>query len=168
MSLRFVQAFGASMGTSIGSAVISDIYKLEERGTVMGVFWAVCQVYFLRFRFFNTCLNVHICHQTILLGLTLAPLAGGIAAQYSSWRVLQLAFGFYGLLVWALIALFLPETSHPETRGKDVENKKRESLGLPPKHGLVWVNPAKSLLLLQSPNLSAVVSVLQGQEKTIT
>jgi hypothetical protein len=42
MVSRFVQAFGASGGLSIGAAVIGDIYKLEERGAAMGVFFAVC------------------------------------------------------------------------------------------------------------------------------
>lgn len=38
---RFFQAFGVSSGLSVGSGVIGDIYKLEERGTAMGVFFAV-------------------------------------------------------------------------------------------------------------------------------
>ena len=38
---RFVQAMGASPGLTIGTAVIGDIYKLEERGTAFGLFFAV-------------------------------------------------------------------------------------------------------------------------------
>lgn len=41
MIFRFLQAFGASPGLSVGSGVIGDIYKLEQRGTAMGVFFAV-------------------------------------------------------------------------------------------------------------------------------
>lgn len=41
MFFRFVQAFGASSGLSVGSGAISDIYKLEERGAAMGIFFAV-------------------------------------------------------------------------------------------------------------------------------
>jgi MFS family permease len=41
MIWRFLQAFGASAGLSVGSGVIADIYKLEERGTAMGVFYGV-------------------------------------------------------------------------------------------------------------------------------
>ena len=41
MMWRFVQAFGASPGVSVGGGVISDIYKLEERGTAMGTYFAV-------------------------------------------------------------------------------------------------------------------------------
>jgi len=40
---RVVQAFGGGGGMSIGAGVISDIYRLEERGTAMGVFFAVSE-----------------------------------------------------------------------------------------------------------------------------
>jgi MFS family permease len=38
---RIIQAFGCSSGMSVGAAVIGDIYRLEERGTAMGVFFGV-------------------------------------------------------------------------------------------------------------------------------
>jgi len=38
---RFVQTFGCSGGLSLGAGVIGDIYKLEERGTGMGIFIGV-------------------------------------------------------------------------------------------------------------------------------
>jgi len=41
MAWRFVQALGASSGLAVGVGVIGDIYKLEERGTAMGIFFAV-------------------------------------------------------------------------------------------------------------------------------
>jgi MFS family permease len=41
MAWRFVQALGASPGLAVGAGVIGDIYKLEERGTAMGIFFAV-------------------------------------------------------------------------------------------------------------------------------
>lgn len=34
---RAVQAVGSSAGLSTGMAIIGDIYKLEERGTAMGI-----------------------------------------------------------------------------------------------------------------------------------
>ena len=40
---RVVQAFGGGGGMSIGAGVISDIYRLEQRGTAMGVFFAVSE-----------------------------------------------------------------------------------------------------------------------------
>lgn len=38
---RCIQAFGVSGGYSLGGSVIADIYKLEERGTAMGIFYGV-------------------------------------------------------------------------------------------------------------------------------
>jgi MFS family permease len=46
MIFRFLQAFGASPGLSVGSGVIGDIYKLDHRGTAMGVFFAVRSLHF--------------------------------------------------------------------------------------------------------------------------
>jgi MFS family permease len=44
MVWRFVQAFGASPGISVGAGAVGDIYKLEERGMAMGIFFAVSRV----------------------------------------------------------------------------------------------------------------------------
>ena len=38
---RILQAFGASSFMSVGPSSISDIYRLEERGAAMGVYWGV-------------------------------------------------------------------------------------------------------------------------------
>jgi len=38
---RFLQTCGASPGFSVGAGVIGDIYKLEERGAAMGMYFAV-------------------------------------------------------------------------------------------------------------------------------
>ncbi|KAF8809331.1 hypothetical protein BYT27DRAFT_7210296 [Phlegmacium glaucopus] len=51
---RFLQAVGAAPGLVLGAGVIGDIYKLEERGRAMSVFFAAC-----------------------LLGPALAPVVGG-------------------------------------------------------------------------------------------
>jgi MFS family permease len=37
---RFVQTFGCSGGVTSGADVIGDIYKLEEQGTGVGIFFA--------------------------------------------------------------------------------------------------------------------------------
>ena len=39
---KFLQSIGASPGYALGAGVIGDIYKLEERGRAMGIFFAVC------------------------------------------------------------------------------------------------------------------------------
>ncbi len=41
MLFRIVQAFGGGGGMSVGAGVISDIYRLEQRGSAMGFFFAV-------------------------------------------------------------------------------------------------------------------------------
>jgi len=41
LMFRFVQAMGASPGTSVGFGVIGDIYRLEERGRAMGSYYGV-------------------------------------------------------------------------------------------------------------------------------
>jgi MFS family permease len=38
---RILQAFGCSSGMSVGASVIGDIYRLEHRGTAMGIFFGV-------------------------------------------------------------------------------------------------------------------------------
>lgn len=38
---RVIQAFGSSSGLSVGMGVIGDIYRIEERGTASGIFFAV-------------------------------------------------------------------------------------------------------------------------------
>ena len=72
MVWRFLQAFGASGGSSVGTGVIGDIYKLEERGTAMGVFFAVSVI--LSTLGLSESLSFF---QAILLGPAVAPLAGG-------------------------------------------------------------------------------------------
>ncbi len=41
MFWRVIQAFGASSGLSVGAGAISDMYRLEERGQAMGIFFGV-------------------------------------------------------------------------------------------------------------------------------
>lgn len=130
LSWRVLQAFGASSGLSVGIAVIGDIYKLEERGTACGVFFAA-----------------------VLLGSALAPVVGGLSSFYYSWRATQ-----YGLLVFAAVSLvltifFQPETSQPGARGVDkmIEEKGKASW--------VWLNPLACLAMLRSPNILFVVCV---------
>ncbi|KAG1819857.1 major facilitator superfamily domain-containing protein [Suillus subaureus] len=124
---RFVQTFGCSGGIPLGAGVIGDIYKLEERGTAIGVFFGAT-----------------------LFGFAVAPLLGGAAAQYWSWRNLHYSLAVWGLLELSLVYLFFPETSHPGTLGIDKLKRRRWI-------HITWVNPLSSLWLLRSPNLFAVM-----------
>ncbi|KAF8888354.1 major facilitator superfamily domain-containing protein [Infundibulicybe gibba] len=123
MIWRFVQSFGASPGLAVGAGVIGDIYKLEERGQAMGIFFAAC-----------------------LLGPALAPPAGGVAAHYASWRVMQLALAIAGFLAFVIMLLFFPETSHPARPASSLWR-----LWKP-----YFINPLRPLALLRSPNILAV------------
>ena len=125
---RVFQAFGSSSGLSVGMGVIGDIYKLEERGTASGIFFAA-----------------------VLLGSALAPAVGGLSSTYYSWRMTQ-----YGLLVFAAISLvmtifFQPETSQPGARGVD------EIIERDGKASWVWLNPFSCVAMLRSPNVLLTV-----------
>jgi MFS family permease len=57
------QAFGGGGGMSVGTGVISDIYRLEQRGGAMGVFFAVSaypQAVLTWCRMFSCLINVFI------------------------------------------------------------------------------------------------------------
>ncbi|KAF8576298.1 MFS general substrate transporter [Ramaria rubella] len=136
---RALQAFGASCVTSVGAATISDIYKLEERGTAMGVLLG-----------------------TVLFGPALAPLLGGLTATYASWRIMQLIIFSMGLAALVFVAAFLPETSHPGSRGIDKlrageTDTASASSGKKQTWVWVWLNPFNPLGLLRGPNISLVV-----------
>ncbi|KAH9857454.1 MFS general substrate transporter [Lenzites betulinus] len=126
MLWRVVQAFGASSGLSVGAGAIGDIYRLEERGQAMGVFFGACFV-----------------------GPALAPVAGGLATHYASWRVAQWALFGMGLVAYLLIVLWLPETLDPAV----AREKLRAVAGEDGERRFVWLNPFKSLALLRSPNI---------------
>ncbi|KAK0229247.1 MFS general substrate transporter [Armillaria nabsnona] len=141
MVCRCIQAFGTSGGMSVGAAVIGDVYKLTERGTAMGIFFGAS-----------------------LLGAALSPLAGGWGAHYMSWRWTQIALALAGLAAFVLMFFFLPETSHPGSRGID---RMREADGpLSKRWKWVWLNPFASLALLRSPNL--MLCTLAGAAILIT
>ncbi|KAG1738346.1 major facilitator superfamily domain-containing protein, partial [Suillus paluster] len=87
---RLFQAFGCAGGLSVGAAAISDIYRVEQRGTAMGIFFGVR-----------------------LLGVALSPITGSTAAHHWSWRSLHCSLVLWGFIEMVLLYPFLPETSHP-------------------------------------------------------
>jgi MFS family permease len=122
---RVFQSMGASPGPALGAAVIGDIFKLEERGRAMGVFFATC-----------------------LVGTTLSPFAAGWVIHCFSWRVVQSILGLVGLIAFTTIYFLFPETAQPGERGIDImkANGTPRSSG-----GFVFINPLQSLGLLRSP-----------------
>ncbi|KAH9890473.1 MFS general substrate transporter [Cubamyces lactineus] len=139
MIWRVVQAFGASSGLSVGAGAIGDMYRLEERGTAMGIFFGACFV-----------------------GPAIAPVAGGIATHYASWRAAQWALFFMGVGAYIPIALWLPETLHPEVAKK----KFLEAAGGDEERTFVWLNPFRSLALLRSPNI--LITTIAGTTALLT
>ncbi|TBU29305.1 MFS general substrate transporter [Dichomitus squalens] len=133
MFWRFVQAFGTSSAMSVGAGVIGDIYRLEERGYAMGIFFGAS-----------------------LLGSTIAPLCGGIATHYASWRYAQWGLFFMGITAFVPVALWLPETLDPEK----LDRIKAEGAGFK------LLNPFASLALLRSPNI--FVLTIAGTAALIT
>ncbi|KAI0760807.1 MFS general substrate transporter [Fomes fomentarius] len=122
MLWRVIQALGASSGMSVGAGVIGDIYKLEERGRAMGIFFGAS-----------------------LFGPAIAPLCGGLATHYASWRYAQWGLFVMGILAFIPVFLWLPETLDSEVLERHRGNS----------HGLKFfmVNPFASLSLLRSPNI---------------
>jgi hypothetical protein len=81
---------------------------------------------------------------------------------------MQFALLACGILSFLAVLFFLPETSHPQTRGIDkarmIEESSSGGEGGRGRSGWkwVWVNPLASLWLLRSPNLLAVVSAFNS------
>jgi MFS family permease len=155
MAWRAIQALGGSAGMSVGAAVVGEIYRLEERGTAMGIFFGAS-----------------------LVGPTIAPLCGGLATHYASWRVMHLAIAAAAVLVFVLMLTSLPETVHPGTRGVDRDREAARKIitrdgevaleADGPENatdrgngwGIKLLNPLGGLWLMRSPNLLFVVCLL--------
>ncbi|KAJ3572662.1 hypothetical protein NP233_g2933 [Leucocoprinus birnbaumii] len=129
MIWRVIQGTGASPGLSVGAGVIGDIYRLEERGTALGIY--LC---------------------TGLLGYALAPTIGGVTAYYLSWRAVHYIIATFTFATLISIVFFFPETKRPGTRGIDEQQRAGiASSRLWP----VMLNPLKQLSVLRSPNILA-------------
>lgn len=72
----------------------------------------------------------------------------------------------WGAILWLCMHLWLPETSHPGTRGVDKAIEDDGSANFPAGEGnavrtrawrWVWLNPLGCLELLRSPNIFCVV-----------
>ncbi|XP_006459045.1 hypothetical protein AGABI2DRAFT_66467 [Agaricus bisporus var. bisporus H97] len=130
---RFLQAMGVAPFTSVGAGVIGDIYKLEERGAVLGTYFVL--------KFSNT---------------TLARCTG-IVAHHWSWRVVHLGLAIFASAAFILIFFCFPETSHPGSRDIDKYGDAGKSL---PKWRPVILNPLTPLaMLLTSPSLDVCILI---------
>ncbi|KAF5349682.1 hypothetical protein D9756_008813 [Leucocoprinus leucothites] len=131
MFWRFFQSAGAAPGMALGAGVIGDIYKLEERGTALGIFFGAT-----------------------LVGPALAPFVGGFTTHYFSWRILQLGLGVFALIGFIFVLFAFTETSHPGAlKIESLEPNSR------PRWRPVLINPLAPLGLLRSPSLFALTMV---------
>jgi MFS family permease len=73
---RFIQGIGGAMIMSTGMAIITSVFPLKDRGKMLGL--SVSAVY---------------------LGLTAAPVLGGILTQAFKWHSIFIVSAFAGLLV---------------------------------------------------------------------
>ncbi|KAJ9055874.1 Dityrosine transporter 1 [Entomophthora muscae] len=87
ISLRILQALGASASIVIGIGVIADIYPREERGSAMGLFMI-----------------------GPLLGPVLGPPLGGLITHYLTWHAVFWVITALGIVSLISILFLLPET----------------------------------------------------------
>ncbi|KAG8998438.1 hypothetical protein FRB90_012304 [Tulasnella sp. 427] len=81
ISMRTVQALGASVALTLGSGTIADMYDVHERGTRVGMYYAVP-----------------------LLGPSIGPMLGGIVVQIWNWRA---TFWLMVILAGSSMSMFL-------------------------------------------------------------
>jgi EmrB/QacA subfamily drug resistance transporter len=89
---RFLQGFGGSMMVSTSMAILMSAFPVKDRGKVIGI-------------------NV----ASVYLGLSAAPVLGGILTQYLGWRSLFLINGFVSVFV-ALAIYFAIRTEWKEEK----------------------------------------------------
>lgn len=169
---RFVQALGASPGYPIGAGVIGDIYRLEERGTALGIYFGVSwHLAFCPFIIHLNFTSPHfsvlpsrlplevrlVVHSFLYNSLTLKRI--GVVAQYWSWRAIHYLLAAFTCSALFGIFFFFPETSHPNTRGIDDYRKTGK---IHPRWRPVLLNPLSQMLLLRSPNVFTVVRCVVG------
>ena len=80
-----------------------------------------------------------------MFGPAIAPLCGGLATHYASWRYAQFGLFIMGITAFVPVALWLPETLDPEQLDKVRARRK-------------MLNPLASLAVLRSPNVLLPVS----------
>ncbi|KAG9018070.1 hypothetical protein FRB90_012366 [Tulasnella sp. 427] len=81
ISMRTVQALGASVALTLGSGTIADMYDVHERGTRVGMYYAVP-----------------------LLGPSIGPMLGGVVVQIWNWRA---TFWLMVILAGSSMSMFL-------------------------------------------------------------
>ncbi|KLT46062.1 MFS general substrate transporter [Cutaneotrichosporon oleaginosum] len=142
--MRIVAASGASATIAVGSGVISDVARPQERGKYFGLF--------------NVTMNV---------GPSLGPLLGGVLAGTLGWRSIFWFLTIMGCVILAPMILFMPETLRAlvgdgsgtpprlnRTPAQAIQHKKAKKAGETTKAVAYGrYNPLTSFLLLKEPDL---------------
>lgn len=87
--LRLFSGGGAASAQAVGAGTVADLWKPEERGHAMSLFYL-----------------------GPLVGPLFLPLVGGALTEQFGWRSIMWFLTGWGILVLVLIALLLPETLH--------------------------------------------------------
>ena len=94
---------GGSAGAvqAVGAGTIADIWEVRERGQAMGWFYL-----------------------GPLLGPLIAPMIGGGVALKFGWRGTMWFIFFFGVVLWILLAVALPETLRRKTQVDNINGRK--------------------------------------------
>lgn len=124
---RFVQGFGGAMMVSTSMAILMSAFPPGERGKVIG-------------------LNV----ASVYLGLSAAPVLGGIITQTMGWRTLFLINGTAALLIVIIRFIFL-NSEWKETEDKPFDWK-----------GFFWYVPSMLLLMYGFSRLPLIYALFMA------
>ncbi|KAK0616920.1 major facilitator superfamily transporter [Immersiella caudata] len=106
-AFRFLAGLGGSASVGMGSGVLTDCWRPEERGRGIAVY-----------------------QLTQVLGPAVGPIAGGYISQYASWRWCFFIIVLANITVQAIAFFFLQETYAPRLL-QDKARRLREKTGNP-------------------------------------
>ncbi|CAI2189299.1 367_t:CDS:2, partial [Funneliformis geosporum] len=129
LTMRAIQACGASSVQSIGAGSISDIFHVFERGRAYGIFYV-----------------------GPLIGPVIGPVIGGYLAETFGWRWIFWFLTVIGGVITVLIFFFLPETFARQPQSQNLPTPTTSTLPRRKKF-----NPISPLILLKYPNMYLII-----------
>lgn len=153
MVARFMQGWGAGPASTVGLAMLQDIYSELERGEKVGYWTLAIDL--------GTQVNTHLLSRCLFTpGLLFGPLIGGFAALISYTFPAWLTAIFFGVLLLVMF-LFLPETAFPREAAVSPNGftlKQNPFLNVKPiaglKHPKLWSTTASCIKLHTYPVLA--------------
>lgn len=140
--IRIVQQTAASASLSTGSGTIADMYDRSRLSNALGIFYLG----------FTT-------------GTTIGPALGGIVAEKAGWRFCFVLTAGLAVVVFGLVAAFLPETrsaASASEAGKDKDGNENASTAKPRRKSILALlhRSFVSLTYNKYPFILAVVLVM--------